>query len=213
MSLRFLRRFGAPQTTTSNTFCSWNRLPTVMPPIRADAARRTSPGLRPWTRAFSKSTSISIACCSSCCSTFGFLMPSILPSVCRISSCLGAKNAKVLAIDADRDGLILAGQTFAHSLGEERLHLTADARLGTGDRLHRGQRGPVIGLGIQAYPDIGRIHVLPTHATTARVRFARLRREPLVSRGDRGSAPQRCDPSPAGRCQAEPATRRKRRSP
>ncbi len=50
---------GAPHTTTSKTFWSWKRLPTVTPPTSMAAARRTSPGFTPsaWARARSTWTS------------------------------------------------------------------------------------------------------------------------------------------------------------
>src|SRR5713226_4497762 len=73
--------------------------------------------------------------------------------------CLGAENAQIFAVDADGDCLILAGQALAHLLGEEGLYLAADSSLGADDRLHGCQRGLVVGLGVQAHPDLGRIYV------------------------------------------------------
>jgi len=39
---------GLPTTTTSNTFCWSKKSPTTSPWVSVPAARRTSPGLRPW---------------------------------------------------------------------------------------------------------------------------------------------------------------------
>jgi hypothetical protein len=47
MLLRLCRVSGVLQTTTENTFCSSNRLPTWIPEISVDSARRTSPGFKP----------------------------------------------------------------------------------------------------------------------------------------------------------------------
>jgi len=59
MLVRLWRTLGSPQTTTSNTFCSSNRLPTVIPDSRVAAARRTSPGLILWRWAAARLVSIS----------------------------------------------------------------------------------------------------------------------------------------------------------
>ena len=48
---------GAPRTMTSKTFCSSKRLPTFSPLANVVAARRMSPGLRPWRRAAARSPS------------------------------------------------------------------------------------------------------------------------------------------------------------
>ena len=47
ISLKFPRFSGMLHTTTSNTFCSSNKLPTLIPDNKVAAARRTSPGLMP----------------------------------------------------------------------------------------------------------------------------------------------------------------------
>ena len=59
MLVRLCRVLGVPYTITSNTFCSSNRLPTWRPETSDVAARRTSPGLRPYCLALSRFTLIS----------------------------------------------------------------------------------------------------------------------------------------------------------
>src|SRR6266480_2169735 len=73
--------------------------------------------------------------------------------------CLGAENAKIFPVDAHGDRLILAGQALAHLLGEIGLHLAVDSRLGSDHLLHGLKRRLVVGLWIQAYPDLRRIGV------------------------------------------------------
>ena len=118
---------------------------------------------------------------------------------------LGAKNAKVLAVDAHRDCLILAGQALPHLLGEEGLHLAVDARLGTDDRPHRVQRVLVVGLGIDADPHLGRIDVgRLMRSSSARPICAAALRTPGIARRSRISAEVMrsiaCREVPGGAC-------------
>ena len=73
--------------------------------------------------------------------------------------CLGAENAKIFPVDAHGDRLILAGQGLAHLPGEIGVHLAVDSGLGSDHLLHGHQRRLVVGLWIQAYPDLRRIRV------------------------------------------------------
>ena len=76
MPVTDVRLSGVLHTVTWNTFCCSKRLPTSSPASIVAAARRTSPGFKPYRLALSRSTSTSMLGWSSCLSIRAAVTPS-----------------------------------------------------------------------------------------------------------------------------------------
>ena len=106
-SVRLLRTWGWPQTTTSKIFdCSY-RLPTISPDVSVVASRRTSPGRSPYRSAAARLTLMSTIGCHGHRAHGGLRHPGHPGDECPDLPRLGRQRRDVGAVDAD-DEVILA---------------------------------------------------------------------------------------------------------
>ena len=151
-SSRLWRASGTLQTWTSYALPPRKMSPTSSPAISVDAARRTSPGFKPYRSAAARSTSTVIwgtsVSCSACCSVEAVHAEHDLLDLGRLLP----QHVEVLTVDADDDGLAGAGQHLPDALLQVGLHVTADPRIAVDHLLDPGQRLVVGRRGVDADP-------------------------------------------------------------
>ena len=140
MSSRLWRASGMLHTWTSYALPARKMSPTSSPAIRVDAARRTSPGFRPYCCAAARSTStVDLGHLGE---LLGVLLGQAVHAEQELLDLgrLLPQDVQVVAVDADDDGLAGAGQDLPDALLQVGLHVAPEARVAVDHLLDLGQR-------------------------------------------------------------------------